>query len=586
MKVALILLYAAQFFLLGVFLEGKRASVPWGWLLAGGLASASLWLLLARLAGLRPLRVLVALAAGFFLLFQAVYFARYGYFVDRQALQCARFNWHEVLPVLLSAIPALVLGALAISLVEYRLAALRPRALPRLALFPLALVPVALLGRMPREALPPDLRLIDGVARLFLTPAEARPRPVHLSPLPAARPSPPNVVLIISESLRADSWCSAPVPDCPFAPQVNALLPDRIALPRMRSTASFTAVSMSAIATGRPQAISEAELRATPTIFEILKAARREGPAPYTAYWSAHYLPMFVREDIPRAIDSYVGYEDLTGPEDARADVDQRLADHLLAHLPALPEPFFLVVQLYNTHIPYPFDEADAPFQPWSRSVTWSTLPQLFNAYRNSIRRQDRQLARMLRALGEDARHEHTFVLFTSDHGEEFGEHKQIHHGHAVVDEQIHVPAWVHHGAAALRAEEARALRENAGRTLTHLDIAPTVLDLFGVLDAYRIAMGGKPMPGRSLIRPITEPLAPVPLTNCAEALPCALSNWGMLGEDRKIEAVAWDPGWHCFPLGAEHGATLPLSDPGCAALVKASREWFAQLPNGKPNGD
>jgi hypothetical protein len=101
------------------------------------------------------------------------------------------------------------------------------------------------------------------------------------------------------------------------------------------------------------------------------------------------------------------------------------------------------------------------------------------------------------------------------------------------------------------------------------------------VLDHFAIARDRARMPGRSLLRAPPEHEAPLPATNCSEMWRCPLDTWGMLAQDRKLTAQAWDGGWRCLSVrGGEHEEPLER----CEDLARASRAFFDRKPNGSPN--
>lgn len=590
-RTLLLPVFCLQFVGLEYYLRGGRALHHWA--LAPNakallLQSAALWLGLILVCG-RSLvrRIGVGLLAGFVLAFQALFFIRFARFLDRRAAVSALLSWQDVAPAFYAEMPKLAAAVVLAASVEILI--LRAVKLPRwpkpqwallLALLSLALVPFTV-----TFAAPPDLRLLDVIAAL--PSASPERTAIAATSVPDVRPQRaalPNVVLIVTESVRADEYCSEPRPSCPTAPEINALLPDRIGLPEMRSTASFTRLSLAALVTGRAQNIPRADLLRSPTVFDAVKAVQGQGSKPYTAYWSAHYAPMFPWEDPARSLDSFVTYDTLFEQEGKSHIADARLAEMFRERLKTLPSPFLVVLHFHDTHVLYGFDEAAAPFSPWTRTVRWETLGELRNAYRNAIHAQDHRVADAMRALKADPRWESTFVIFTSDHGEGFGEHSAIHHGQNVMDEQIHVPGWIAHGERAVTAVEAAALRANAKRFLTHLDVAPTVLDLYGLLGSKELAPHIKKMPGRSMLRLYSTPSQPAPLTNCSETFPCPFNNWGLLRGARKIESQAWDMGFQCRGLEGGREELLPLTDRECESLLEESRGHFPELPNGAPN--
>jgi hypothetical protein len=75
---------------------------------------------------------------------------------------------------------------------------------------------------------------------------------------------------------------------------------------------------------------------------------------------------------------------------------------------------------------------------------------------------------------------------------------------------------------------------------------------------------------------------APVPITNCTAMFPCPLSTWGLLFEDRALEAQRWDGDWKCVDLARD--AEVDLRDPSCRLLRESSKARFPELPNRRPN--
>lgn len=86
-------------------------------------------------------------------------------------------------------------------------------------------------------------------------------------------------------------------------------------------------------------------------------------------------------------------------------------------------ERFFLWVHLFEPHAPYGDARAGRPATA---------------RYGDDIAEADRQIARLLEALGPDAAT--TVVALTSDHGEAFGEHGEIAHSIFVYDTTLRVP--------------------------------------------------------------------------------------------------------------------------------------------------
>jgi len=90
--------------------------------------------------------------------------------------------------------------------------------------------------------------------------------------------------------------------------------------------------------------------------------------------------------------------------------------------------------------------------------------------YDREIRFTDDELRRLFAALEADGRLEHTLVVLTSDHGEEFLEHGYIGHGATLPDEVLRVPLlFLGPGIPAGRRVAA---------PVGHVDLLPTLLEL------------------------------------------------------------------------------------------------------------
>ncbi|MBK6463470.1 MAG: hypothetical protein IPF92_21065 [Myxococcales bacterium] len=121
------------------------------------------------------------------------------------------------------------------------------------------------------------------------------------------------MLFVFGESVRATDFCSAHVDDCPVAPQVNALLPDRVALGTLRSLASYTAISVGAVFTGRTQRGTAQELAAAPTLFDFARQSPRGQRAPHVVYYSAQWSTIFERANALEATDRHLDVGDLFG---------------------------------------------------------------------------------------------------------------------------------------------------------------------------------------------------------------------------------------------------------------------------------
>ncbi len=579
-------LFSLQFVLLDFYFRGAEFYRHTPRALLNAVASAALWYAVWTLRDRRPRRVVIAVASAILLGSEWLFFRYYHAAIDLQVVASALHTWSDIKPVLARMIPGAALLFSVIGAAEFLLLRTPMRGREKRGAAALAFV-VAFAFAAPIRDGTPEFRLIEA-ARLAWAPKDAGgTEAAHVPLSPSSRHELPNVLIILTESVRASDYCSEHVPACDVAPEMNALVPDRIALRELRSLASYTAVAVSALITGRTQEASRADIARAPDIFDFVKAVRLGDTRPHLAYLSAQSDSLFERNDVRSAVDSFATIETLVGhavdDEDTVVDrgVDRLLTARFLDELRTLPKPYFVVLHFAGTHAPYFVNEADAPFQPWQREASWAGLARLRNAYKDAIHEQDKSIATCLRAFLAAQGSSPYVMALTSDHGESFGERGAIHHGQNLYDEQIHVPGWVASGNGALAAEEEAHLRSYGAEHVTHLDLLPTVLDAYGVLDGFALRTERARLKGRSWLRPVETFAGPIPITNCTAMFPCPVNTWGLLGDAYALEAQSWDADWNCVNLttGEEHATGLP-----CRTLRDGSAAFYPVLPNGRPN--
>lgn len=106
-------------------------------------------------------------------------------------------------------------------------------------------------------------------------------------------------------------------------------------------------------------------------------------------------------------------------------------------------------------------------------SMTPEELAFVRRLYRLEVESVDERVGFLLRALELSGRAERTVVVFTSDHGEGFGEHGDWLHGVSLYDELVRVPLVV--------AGPGAAAGHRVATPVSHLDLAPTLADLSGI---------------------------------------------------------------------------------------------------------
>ena len=175
----------------------------------------------------------------------------------------------------------------------------------------------------------------------------------------------------------------------------------------------------------------------------------------------------------------------------------------LLSQLPErIDEPTFIFYHTYEIHSNYRppreyrnrFGTFEARFLPTSREliewnkrglegITEQDIAFLVSRYDAEIRYTDDTLRILFAELEARGFFDDYLVVFTSDHGEEFGEHGHFLHQGFLYEELLRVPLILGGSRvpAAVRSE-----------LVSSIDIAPTILDHVGVAIPDR--MSGRPL--------------------------------------------------------------------------------------------
>jgi arylsulfatase A-like enzyme len=144
--------------------------------------------------------------------------------------------------------------------------------------------------------------------------------------------------------------------------------------------------------------------------------------------------------------------------------------------------PFFLYIHYMDPHDPYnphekelkntlvlddPFEDVLQKIDPLSRSN--------MNNYDCEIRFLDNHLNRLFSKLKSLGIWDKSLVIFTSDHGETFGEHGYQNHGNSLYQEEVHVPLIF------FSTRQFPIASDRFTPFVSTVDITPTILDLLGI---------------------------------------------------------------------------------------------------------
>lgn len=274
----------------------------------------------------------------------------------------------------------------------------------------------------------------------------------------------PNIILITVDTLRADHLgCygyrigSTPV--------IDGLAKEGIQFTNATTHVPLTLPSHYSILTGTfpfyhgVRDNSRGAVGGPPLISELLRQkGHRTG-----AFIGSYILDS--RFGLNRGFDTY--YDDFDVSLAAAADVSsirrpaEPVVNEAIAWIETSQKPFFAWIHLYDPHSPY-----SPPPRFASRFRT-----SLYNA---QIAYVDWCLGRLVDFLRKRGIFDQTAILFTSDHGEGLGDHREPGHGLFVYESTIHVPLIV-------RLPGGSPHGERVSRLVQSVDIAPTILQLAGL---------------------------------------------------------------------------------------------------------
>jgi len=413
------------------------------------------------------------------------------------------------------------------------------------------------------QCLPPDVLWINGTAGplLYALGLERKPRalPVGehqaLPAAPQASAAAPPVILILGESIRRDATCSARTPGCEESPRLDEAAPDRIGYARAFSTASCTELASTALWTGLAVDTPEALLARAPLVWDWARARGYR-----TGYLTSQNL-LFQQSDL------FLRGSRIDRLREARSRVldapiddgspDEDLTAEAVEFLEAGGAPPFLVIHHANTHAPYrqtPGFTRGPGDDPRSR-------------YRNSLAASDAVVGDLVARIRRTEQGRRAVILYTSDHGEAFGEHGAWFHSFDLHAEQIDVPLWIDAPPGALPSAVVDRLRREAPtRPVAILDLTATVLDLVGALDVPAFHERAAALAGVSLLR---DPPArrDVLLWNCPPTRECAAEAFGVVSYPLKLHYVGHEHRYACQDLEADPAEVTSVPQARCAAL-------------------
>ncbi len=293
--------------------------------------------------------------------------------------------------------------------------------------------------------------------------------PTIVAPAPSGPPR-RNVILISLDTLRADRLAVGGAYRRTM-PQLDAHARDAVTFTDAWSVWPETSGSHMSIFSSRfpsEHGVTNFIASPSPTIELLAERLRREG------YLTRAYTEdggVWAHAGFARGFSAYA--ERRSADFVYRGEVDAVFADATRWVDAHTDRTFFLFLHTYQVHSPYAPPESYkalfndvAPREPRG-------LREFALAYDQEARYTDDHVGPFLAHLARIGLAEHSIVVITSDHGEEFGEHGSMGHGRSLHQEVLRVPLVI--------AAPGMLAPTEVKTPVSLLDIAPTVLDLLGL---------------------------------------------------------------------------------------------------------
>jgi arylsulfatase A-like enzyme len=330
---------------------------------------------------------------------------------------------------------------------------------------------------------------------------------IPAEPEPPTPPKAEKMILVVIDALRADRLGCYGFSEA-TSPTIDAIAKEGILFETLHAASPWTAPSFGSLFTGvsptvhgagqmlvkgtkggtRLMGVTVGGIRkALPTLPEML---------PKRVATGAFVTNAFLSETLgfARGFDDYDHRNASIYRYRTADEITQKAIAWLQAHK---NDPFFLLVHYFDPHMKYdpPAQyvrqfapdkppRLSAPFVDHNAARDGSLNPNerekrfIRGLYNGELRFVDDQLSLLTTAMKEMGLLDTTWLVITSDHGEEHFEHGSFEHGHAYEEEITRVPLILRAPRGGWRAGS------RISTSIRHVDIPPTVLALYG-LDSH-----------------------------------------------------------------------------------------------------
>ncbi len=454
------------------------------------------------------------------------------------------------------------------------------------------------------------------LATILLTPAAARDaQEKAAAPAAAKAGAPPNVLLIVIDTLRADHL-SAYGYARKTSPNLDRLAAEGVLYESCISAASWTLPAHASLCTGlfprdhHSTSESWALEDSFDTLAELLKGAGYHTGGFSNNVWTNDDTGL--KQGFDTFHEMWRGQsERVKGISHDDPTVDMGAAatnSEVLAWLDGLPggEPFFVFINYFEPHLPYrPTRPHESDFLPegadretvrrlrsfrtpreygYILRVPWMKVSQqeieiLTDLYDAEIAYTDALLGQLMAGLGSRGLLENTLLVITSDHGEHLGENHMLSHKLSVYDPLLKVPMILWGPKLVPAGVRVRT------QVQAH-DAFGTILERSGV----RRPVPGLPLADRE--RPYTFAQLDYPRI-FLEAIEKKIPGWSTEGFARGLTAVRGtryklisgsDGSLELYDLEHDPGETRNLAEQQ-PAVLETMREALEAFKSGSPDG-
>lgn len=321
-------------------------------------------------------------------------------------------------------------------------------------------------------------------------------------------PEHPNLVLLVVDTLRADHLGSYGYP-APITPNLDRFAAESIQFDHCFSQAPWTKPAMASLFTSL-YAHVHGQTNHEGKYWGGDSPEMRTGVLPDSAVTLAELLREhgyrtagFVANPWLAARYGFAqGFDHFDDGEALRFPVATVLIDRAQSWLEGIgaSEPYFLFLHFMDVHAPYDatqedyelmrvdgerrrLSEDEVPYNRWQNievrpewagDDTRHEVDYWRARYASGVRAFDRRLSTFLDRLREEGQLDRSYVILTSDHGEELFEHGDWSHGQNLHDHQLHVPLLI-------RQPGGRQQGTRVGDLTELVDVMPTILALAGI---------------------------------------------------------------------------------------------------------